>query len=318
MSEPAKYLLVSPCRDEAQYMRATLESVRRQTVAPTLWIVVDDGSTDGTRAILDEYERLLPYLRVVRRRDRGRRSVGPGVIQAFYDGYDTIDPRDFDFLCKLDVDLELPADYFERLLRRMRADGRLGTCSGKPYYRERGGQLVAEVCGDEMSVGMTKFYRTACFLEIGGFVAHVMWDGIDCHRCRMLGWSAQSFDDPALRFVHLRPMGSSQRGLWTGRWRHGVGQWFMGTSLAFMTASALARVGRAPLVRGALAMWLGYVTSLLARRPRYGDAQFRAFLRDYQRSALLLGKRRAIERLEEARVERIVPRDAALAEAPQR
>ena len=71
----------------------------------------------------------------------------------------------------------------------MEAEPRLGTTSGKPYFiRARDGALVPEVCGDEMSVGMTKFYRTACFREIGGFVREVMWDGIDCHRCRMLGW----------------------------------------------------------------------------------------------------------------------------------
>jgi hypothetical protein len=48
---------------------------------------------------------------------------------------------------------------------------------------------------------MTKFYRVECFREIGGFVPHVMWDGIDCHRCRMLGWTAQSFDEPEPRYV---------------------------------------------------------------------------------------------------------------------
>jgi hypothetical protein len=149
-----------------------------------------------------------------------------------------------------------------------------------------------------MSVGMTKFYRTSCFEEIGGFVPEVMWDGIDCHRCRMLGWSAASYDDPALRFLHLRPMGSSQGGLWEGRWRHGAGQWFMGTGLLYMSASAFFRLGRRPPVLGSLAMWLGYVASMLACRPRYEDAAFRRFLRRYQRRCLLLGKRRATERLE--------------------
>ena len=92
--------------------------------------------------------------------------------------------------------------------------------------------------------------------QIGGFVKMLMWDGIDCHRCRMLGWSARSFDDPALRFLHLRTMGSSQGGLWRGRWRHGTGQWFMGTGLVYMTASALRRSLEPPFFTGGLAMWL--------------------------------------------------------------
>jgi hypothetical protein len=149
-----------------------------------------------------------------------------------------------------------------------------------------------------MSVGMTKFYRTACFQEIGGFVPEVMWDGIDCHRCRMLGWTARSYDDPEMRFLHLRAMGSSQDGIWVGRRRHGRGQWFMGTGFLFMTASALYRTARPPLIEGGLAMWLGYVGSMLGNEPRYADAKFRSFLRRYQREALFLGKRRAIARVE--------------------
>ncbi len=298
MAPSREYLIVSPCRDEARYMRRTLESVARQTLLPASWIVVDDGSTDETPQILAEYSARLPFLRVVRRDDRGRRSVGPGVIEAFYAGYRTVDPRRFEYLCKLDLDLELPPRYFETLIERMEAEPRLGTCSGKPYAPPVGGRSVRELAGDEMSVGMTKFYRTRCFAEIGGFVREVMWDGIDCHRCRMLGWSAKSFDEPDLRFVHLRPMGSSEHGLWRGRMRHGRGQWFMGTSLAYMTASALYRVFERPRVVGSLAMWLGYATSMITRRPRYDDARFRAFLRRYQHDALLRGKRKATERLD--------------------
>src|ERR1700724_829643 len=183
-----RYLLISPCRDEAQYLRRTLDSVAAQSVPPALWIVVDDGSTDDTPAILQEYARRLPYLRVVRRTDRGRRQVGPGVIEAFYAGLDTVHLEDFDYLCKLDMDLDLPARYFELLMERMESDPRVGTTSGKPWFvHPQRGTLEPEICGDEMSVGMTKFYRVACFQEIGGFVGQGMWDGIGWPRARLLG-----------------------------------------------------------------------------------------------------------------------------------
>src|SRR3954470_23761068 len=91
-----RYLLVSPCRDEAQYLRRTLDSVAAQSVPPALWVVVDDGSTDETAAILEDYARKLSYLRVVRRTDRGHRHVGPGVIDAFYAGLETVRLEDFD------------------------------------------------------------------------------------------------------------------------------------------------------------------------------------------------------------------------------
>jgi poly-beta-1,6-N-acetyl-D-glucosamine synthase len=293
------YILITPCRDEAEYCTRTLDSVLGQSVPPARWIIVDDGSTDETPRILAEYARAHPCITVVTRKDRGGRAVGPGVIDAFYAGYEAAQPITERYLCKLDLDLDLPEVYFERLMERMERDPRIGTCSGKPYYLEPGtNRLISEKCGDETSVGMTKFYRTECFEEIGGFVREVMWDGIDCHRCRMFGWKAVSWDDPEIRFTHLRPMGSSQQSIWTGRLRHGYGQYFMGTSLPFMTASALYRMTRPPLLVGGLAMWWGFVRSMLRGKPRYEDAAFRAFLRCYQWDALLRGKARAIESID--------------------
>lgn len=280
-------------------MVRTLETVTSQSEPPALWVIVDDGSTDATPEILRDWASRFDYIRIVTRADRGARKVGPGVIDAFYAGYDTIDPNDFEFICKLDLDLDLPPRYFEILMDKMAADPRLGTCSGKPYM-PLNGKLVSEKCGDENSVGMTKFYRVTCFEEIGGFVHQVMWDGIDGHRCRMLGWVAASYDEPELRFIHLRPMGSSHKGLVTGRLRHGFGQYFMGTSLIYMTASALFRMTRPPLLIGGMAMWWGYIRSMLEQTPRYGDDEFRRFLRRYQWRCLFLGKAEATRRLNDA------------------
>lgn len=274
-------------------MRQTLDSVVGQSLRPALWVIVDDGSTDDTPRILEEYRQRHDWIRIVTRADRGRRAVGPGVIDAFYAGYETIHPDTYDYLCKLDLDLRLPPRYFESLIERMEADPCIATCSGKAYVEE-GGQLVSERHGDETSLGMTKFYRVERFKAIGGFVREVMWDGIDCHRCRMRGWIACSWDDPELRFVHLRPMGSSQAGIYTGRMRHGYGQYFMGSGLPWMIATAIYRIPEKPYVIGGLAILWGWMRSAMQGLPRYADPEFRAFLRRYQRRALLVGKRQAI------------------------
>lgn len=277
-------------------MRQTLDSVVAQSVLPTKWIIVDDGSTDDTPRILAEYASRHDWIQIVKRKDRGHRAVGPGVVDAFYEGYGAINPDDYEFLCKLDLDLRLPPRYFEILIQRMRDDPRIATCSGKAYIEEKG-ELINERHGDETSLGMTKFYRVSCFKAIGGFVREVMWDGIDCHQCRMKGWIACSWDEPELRFVHLRPMGSSQQSIYTGRMRHGYGQYFMGTGFLFMAASALSRVNQKPFVLGSLAMLWGWMSSALRRKPRYGDEHFRSFLRRYQMRALIVGKQRAIREL---------------------
>jgi glycosyltransferase involved in cell wall biosynthesis len=301
MSVSNRYVLVSPCRNEAAFMRQTLASVLAQTLRPSEWVVVDDGSTDETPRILAEYAAQHPWIKVVTRPDRGTRSVGPGVIEAFYCGYAAIASTDYDFLCKLDLDLRLPPRYFEILIERMNANPRIATCSGKSYVEEDG-RLVNERHGDDTSLGMTKLYRRECFEQIGGFVRHVMWDGIDCHQCRMRGWIACSWDEPELRFVHLRPMGSSQQNIYVGRMRHGHGQYFMGTGFMFIAASALGRLNQKPYVLGSLAMLWGWIKSAALRKPRFDDPEFRRFLRRYHILVLLTGKQRAV-----ARVTRVAP-----------
>lgn len=296
------YCIISPCRNEADYLWRTIESVAGQTRPPSLWVIVDDGSSDATPELLARAAAMHSFIRVVRREDRGKRSVGPGVIEAFYAGLQQADLDRFDYLCKLDLDLVMPPGYFEILLRHMEQNPRLGTASGKAFYVDkRSGANVLEEIGDDVSIGAAKLYRTSCFRQIGGFERAVMWDGIDCHRCRMLGWIACSWDEPALRFEHLRPMGTSDKGIWHGRMRHGRGQWFMGTSLPYITASALRRTLRPPLLVGGLAIWVGYVSSMLRREPRYGDAAFRRFLRRYQRLCLLFGKARTTRMLDRER-----------------
>jgi len=295
MSVPAqRYLLISPCRNEADYMRQTLDSVIAQSVRPARWVIVDDGSTDDTPAILAQYAAKHDWIQVVTRQDRGHRAVGPGVIDAFYSGYAAVNPDHFDFLCKLDLDLRLPPRYFEILMDRMNADPDIGTCSGKAYV-EQGGRLVNERHGDEDSLGMTKFYRVSCFKDIGGFVREVGWDSIDGHQCRMRGWAALSWSEPELRFVHLRPMGASDRGIYTGRVRQGYGQYYMGTGFFYLVASALSRMNQKPYVLGQLAVLWGWLGAALKRKPRYDNPEYRAFLRRYQRRALLVGKHRATE-----------------------
>ncbi|MCJ2132194.1 glycosyltransferase [Methylobacterium sp. E-045] len=293
-----RYALISPSRDEAGTMRRTLDSLLIQTVPPAHLVFVDDGSTDDTQAILAEYAPRMPYLHVVSRPDRGVRKVGPGVIEAFNAGLAELDLSQVEFLCKLDMDLDLPARYFETLMDRMDADPMIATCSGKPFFPDPStGVLISEHIADEFSVGMTKFYRVSAWLAIGGFPISIGWDGIDCHLCRMQGMKAISFPDPELDFVHLRPMGSSHISLWHGRTRHGLGAWVMGTPPVFMLAATLYRMNKRPRVVGAVAMLWGYLKAWAGGVKRFDAPGYLAFVRSYQLRALVIGRGRAAEQM---------------------
>ncbi|MDY7107621.1 MAG: glycosyltransferase family 2 protein [Planctomycetota bacterium] len=288
-----RYVLITPCRDEGEHLPVTIESVARQTILPARWVIVDDGSKDNTAEVLADAAARHAFIRIVTRADRGGRAVGPGVIEAFYAGLETIDLDEYEYLCKLDGDLDLPADYFQRVMEHFEHDAYLGNFSGKSYVRENG-RLVSERLGDENAIGAAKFYRVPCFRDIGGFVRQVSWDGIDGHMCRLRGWIAQSEDDEALRFVHLRRMGSSQRSLWAGRKRWGRGKYFMGSTLPYVAAVSLYRMFERPYIVGGIGILLGYVRAMLGREERFSDPEYLRFFRRFERCALLHGKAYAI------------------------
>ena len=292
------YCLISPARNEAGYIEKTLDSVLAQSVLPKRWIIIDDGSTDDTPNILAQYAAKHDFIEVHTRTDRGQRALGGGVVEVFNSGLELIADEDVDYVCKLDVDLILPPRYFERLLEEMAADERLGSVSGKPYFwagEEGASELKSELIADDVSVGASKFYRRAFLEDIGGLVKGLIWDGVDCYRGRMLGWRSKSIEDPELRFIHLRPMGSSDRGIIHGRRRLGEGYWFIGAAPLFVLASAVYRLRHRPALLGSLATIQGYTKAWLAGAPRYEDAQFRRYLRRYHFAMLTRGRRRALE-----------------------
>jgi poly-beta-1,6-N-acetyl-D-glucosamine synthase len=290
--EGRRYLLITPCRNEAAHLRTTLDTTLAQTIPPARWVIVDDGSTDETPRILAEYAARHACLRIVTRRDRGARVVGPGVIEAFYEGLATEDLDRYDYVCKYDADLQMPPRYFERAMERMEAEPCLGNLSGKMMERQPDGSLVTFFMGDENAIGAIKLYRVECFREIGGFVRAVAWDGIDGHLCRMHGWIASSVDDVEMRFVHLRPMGSSEGDILSGRRRWGRGKYFMGSAWYYVLAASVFRMKDRPRVRGGLEILRGYAQSARERAPRYDNPSYLRYVRRFELLQLVVGKRR--------------------------
>ena len=290
------YLVVTPCRDEGAYLPTTIATMAAQSVRPALWVIVDDGSSDDTPRVLETAAREHDFIRVIRREDRGERRVGPGVIDAFYAGLDTVDIADFAYVCKMDADLELPPRYFERLMEEMEQEPRLGAVSGKMFLRDERGNLHHERRGDDHAAGPTKFYRIACFEQIGGFVRMVGWDGIDGHMCRLKGWIARSITDDELKVVPLRQMGSSHKGLLHGRLRGGQGKWRIGSSPWYLLATAVYRLADPPLIVGSIAMTAGYFGAMLRGTERMKDPAYIKHLRGYEWHALLQGKARTLRR----------------------
>ena len=298
------YALISPCFNEAQYIHDAIPSILQQTYPPTHWVIVDDGSTDASPLIMKEYSSEHPWITILSLPTRERRNVGAGAARAINVGLASLAINQYEYIGVFDLDIVLPPAYYERVIQVMSVDQRLGSFTGKPYRyiqstsSSKDDTLIPETIGDDISVGATKFYRTECLEDIGGITEQFMWDVIDCHMARIRGWKVKSSDEEALRFIHLRPMGSSDNSLWTGRMRHGEALYYIGASPVFAIASAVSRLKQKPVLISSLGIIAGYLSAAIRRGPRYQDREFRQFLRKYHRLCLTRGKARAVRRIE--------------------
>jgi poly-beta-1,6-N-acetyl-D-glucosamine synthase len=278
-----KYVIITPAHNEEAFIRYTLDSVVAQTVKPEQWIIVDDGSTDDTSKIIQEYVKRYAWIKQVTLPVEGSRDFGARIARVFNEGFRRIDSL-YDFIVELDSDLSFSSDYFENILRKFAEDPRLGIAGGG-FYIPVGDKWRLEKCPVDHVRGATKVYRKACFDEIGGLPLVNGWDSIDEWRAQMKGWKTRSYFE--LIIHHLRPTGAS-----LGKWGIGIKDgnyaFFMGYSWPVILARSLYRSlsGRPPLVYGTALFW-GYFQSWIARKPQLDDPKVIAYMRRKQMRRIL-------------------------------
>ncbi|MFQ5612355.1 MAG: glycosyltransferase [Anaerolineae bacterium] len=286
--EATSYVVITPVRNEAEYIEKTLRSMTRQTIKPREWIIVNDGSTDETAQIVSGYSQEHPWLKLVDREDRGARQRGKGVVEAFYTGHKTI-TQDFDFIVKLDGDLSFEPDYFECLLREFAANPKLGIAGGAVYERPEGGEWALAASKDHVR-GPTKVYRRACFEEIDGLVPALGWDGIDEWRALARGWEVQTFMN--LKVYHYRVTGAATGSI-KSRVEQGYGAYYMAYHPLYLIARGMRHMFNRPYLVGGLAMIGAYFLAWLQRRERWLEPAAARFVRRTQwkqLAGLLAGK----------------------------
>ena len=290
-----RILLVSPVRDEAAHIERTIRAVAAQTRLPDMWVIVDDGSTDGTSDILRVHAAALPFLRVVQTPEGytaagADRLAAAAAPRAFNFGLCTVQHDDFTHVGKLDADIELPPDYFERLLEEFGRDLHLGIGGG--ICVERFGDGWRELRTPRHHVhGALKLYTTECFAAIGGVHERLGWDTIDETYARMSGYTTRSF--PALVTRHHRHWGTAD-GRLRGRARHGRAAYILHYGPVFVLARSLKVSMATPVVASGVAFLYGYLHAAIARVPRVDDRQFRGFMRRELRARLRPLRRRRI------------------------
>jgi len=286
------YIVVSPVKDEQSYIETTIRAVTGQTVRPAQWVIVDDGSQDGTPEILARYAQQHPWITVVRVERDAKRRLGVAEVCAFDRGYRLVSQLPHDFVVKLDSDVDLPPTYFEELIARFQTDQSLGIASGV-YFEQHGPAWQPVRMPEYHAAGASKMVRADCFSQIGGFIFSPGWDTVDEIKARALGWKTCHFDDVA--FLHLKPEGSAS-GYTKIAAMCGEIDYRTGLSVPFFCLKVLHRMATGkPLFCAGIAMLFGFFRAFVSRKKRLVNDVEQALYRQ-----MLNGRmRRGMQRLGE-------------------
>ena len=201
------YYVIIPAHNEEAFLSDALNSVLRQTLQPQTVIIVNDNSSDGTEAIIDEFMSLSDIFRKLNTTSSSEHMPGSKVINAFNKGLATLDTK-YDFIVKLDADIILPDNYFERIAYIFTGNPKVGIAGGLAYEKNSGGKWVLNHPMNKDHVrGAFKAYTQSCFKAIGGLKSAVGWDTIDELVAQYHGF--EIFTDNNLKPKHLRPTGNA-------------------------------------------------------------------------------------------------------------
>ncbi len=277
------FVIVTPARDEEPDIEHTIESMLVQTVKPAEWIIVNDGSSDGTGRIIDEYAASHDWIRAIHRKDRGYRKAGAGVIAAFYDGFNALRTEDWQFVVKFDGDLSFEPDYFEACFRHFRANPKLGIGGGVMQIMQKG-RLRPEKHPIFHVRGGTKIYRRECWNDIGGLIPVPGWDTLDELKANKSGWQTRSFSE--LKLLHRRHTGDAD-GLWRTSVKYGMANYISGYHPLFMLLKCVKRLPERPYITGSIGMLYGFIRGYLSKTPQVDDKELIAYVRSQQIRRLL-------------------------------
>jgi hypothetical protein len=281
MSRPLTYAVVTPARDEAANLRRLAAALVAQTREPTTWVVVDDGSTDGTgelvSALASRHDWVLavtPSAPEGEELAQGRR--GGRALESFRTGVRALE-HPVDVVIKIDADVDFDSDYCELLVARFAADAKLGIASGTCYERE-GGHWVRRTKATTTVWGASRAYRWDCLPDVMALEPRMGWDGLDELSVQLRGYRTETC--VSLPFRHHRPEGGREHSALHHGEALGRASWYMGYRPTYLTMRALYRARREPT---ALAMVWGYLAAAMRREPRCPDARLVGALRDRQR-----------------------------------
>ena len=266
MNGSLSYVIITPARNEAEFIELTLTSVLAQTVLPLKWVIVSDGSTDGTDAIVEKYISVHPWIELVRMPDHEERSFA-GKVHAFNAGYARVKDLDYSVIVSLDADISFDAKYFAFLLNELSRDGKLGLV-GTPFQEVSGYKYNYRFVSIEHVSGACQVFRRECFEAIGGYlpIKGGSIDHVAVISARMRGWQTRTFPEKVC--THHREIGTAQQGILKSKFKAGVKDYRIGNHPLWQAFRVAYQITLRPLLVGGFALGIGYVWAAVRRLER--------------------------------------------------
>jgi poly-beta-1,6-N-acetyl-D-glucosamine synthase len=258
------YVLITPARDEAKSIEMTIKSVVAQTVLPLKWVIVSDGSTDGTDDIVKKYLAEHSWIELLRMPERQERNFA-GKVLAFNAGYARLRHLPYRYLACMDGDISFEPDYFAYLLDKVGSDSQLGIV-GTAFREEKMSYDYRFVSIEHVS-GPCQLFRRECFEDIGGYVP-VRGGGVDyiaVLTARMRGWKTRSFTE---KLYHHREMGSVKHGPLGYKFTVGKKDYALGSHPLWEAFRVAYQMTKTPRILGGMMLGAGYVAAALTRAKR--------------------------------------------------
>jgi len=281
-----RHAIVTPSRNEGKFLPSIIESLSNQTIMPVIWVIINHNSSDDTIEILRNAKSKYEWIEYINVNDNSTRKRGSQIASLVKTGINSIDVK-WDYVSKIDADMVLPENYFEKIFQRFTNNPKLGIASGTCYIEEGGRKIIENVSSDHTRGGL-KTYRLSCYEQIGGIREIDGWDGIDNVTAQMKNWETMPFKE--IEALHQRRTGSFS-GLISGCFESGKFAHTMNYLPLFMLARSIHRMKSKPFIIGGLSMMTGFLWSKLSRKTKLNDKEIVSFLRKRQKNRLKFWKR---------------------------
>jgi glycosyltransferase involved in cell wall biosynthesis/peptidoglycan/xylan/chitin deacetylase (PgdA/CDA1 family) len=276
-----RYIVVTPCKNEARNLPRLIESLVSQRIKPALWVIIDDGSIDGTFEIIRDAEKKYKWIKgiglkaTISKRDRGTHLAN--VMRTGFDfavKYSMETGIKFDYLSNVDGDIILEPAFFEKVVGELKKEPLQGIAIGTTRYIFDD-RIVDVIDGENEPPGGHMVIRRECYEECNGIPISYAVDSALKAKARLGGWKTKKFNAIA---IEERPVHSAE-GYWKGYKEKGEAAYYLNLNPLHIVFSAVRYLFKRPYYIG-IAYFVSYFGCLMRKKEKVEDKELKQYFRN--------------------------------------